>query len=109
LLALEKYFPSALVRSSPDLIYLFFGRTMFIQAAYFWRTVLSSRVFSALLDRCMMWLFDWKMNNITPQDKIYLYTHLYNYTSVKQIVVRRCHIEPVFLFSLFIDCRLSSS
>jgi lysosomal acid lipase/cholesteryl ester hydrolase len=75
-----------LINSSPELIYLFFGRGIFLRWVHFWLNILSRSFFALCIDSSMNYLFDWKAMNISGRQKLTMYQHLYSFTSVKQIV-----------------------
>jgi lysosomal acid lipase/cholesteryl ester hydrolase len=43
-------------------------------------------IFARMIDRSLIWLFDWHGSNITMDQKIAAYAHLYSFASVKSIV-----------------------
>lgn len=76
----------ALTRASPELIYLFFSRRIFIKMVVFWRELFSARAYTAAIDVCQKMLFGWESNHIRFLDKMIAYQHLYAFTSSKLIV-----------------------
>lgn len=85
-LGLENGLAAALINCSPELIFLFFGRGIFIKFVHFWMNVISPVFMASALDRSLRSLFNWKMKNIEQRQKLAVYQHLYTFTSVKQIV-----------------------
>lgn len=83
---LERGLAKTLINSSPELIFLFFGRGIFLRWVHFWVNVLSTSFFSRCIDASLKYLFDWDAKNITSRQKLTMYQHLYTFTSVKQIV-----------------------
>jgi len=76
----------ALTRASPELIYLFFSRKIFLKSVVFWRELFSARAYTALMDFCQGSLFGWDSAHIRFMDKMIAYQHLYAFTSSKLIV-----------------------
>jgi lysosomal acid lipase/cholesteryl ester hydrolase len=74
------------VKLSPEVIFLFFGRKVMLSFVPFWQRVLSPKTFVYFLDTSMRWMFGWHCENISQEAKIVYYQHLFAYTSVKQIV-----------------------
>ena len=79
----------SIVKMTPELIFLFFGRKVMLEFVPFWREVLSPLFYVHMMDLSMQWIFGWHSQNMLLEDKIIFYQHLFSYTSVKQIVVRR--------------------
>ncbi|KAF8248100.1 alpha/beta-hydrolase [Wilcoxina mikolae CBS 423.85] len=76
----------ALMKSSPNLMYLFFGRKSILSSTTFWQSILYPPIFVRVIDLAMDFLFEWKCSNIPLNQKLAAYTHLYSYTSVKSVV-----------------------
>ncbi|CAG8734308.1 13364_t:CDS:2, partial [Acaulospora morrowiae] len=77
---------NALIKSSPNVLYLIFGRKAMLSMVLFWKKVLSPPIFTKIVDVALKFLFDWDCNNITEIQKIIGYYHLYSCSSVKCIV-----------------------
>ncbi|KAF8638042.1 hypothetical protein AX16_010674 [Volvariella volvacea WC 439] len=75
-----------LMKSSPTLMYLFFGRKSILSSATMWQSILYPPIFAKVIDTSLVWLFDWHSLNITNQQKIAAYAHLYSFASVKSVV-----------------------
>ncbi|GMM53648.1 sterol esterase [Maudiozyma humilis] len=75
-----------IAKSSPSLMYLFFGRNIILPSAVTWQRTIHPTVFNKLIDLGNRILFNWKSFNITPQQKLACYAKLYSTTSVKSIV-----------------------
>lgn len=90
----------ALTKTSPELLFLFFGRKIFIRSVSFWRNVMSPVMFTRSIDWCQHQLFGWDGMHIRPHDKIIAYQHLYAFTSSKLIVhwfqIMRSHRLQMF-------------
>lgn len=96
-----------IVKMSPEVVFLLLGRNVMLGFVPFWQRVLSPRVFVYLIDSSMKWVFGWNSTNMTLEDKIIFYQHLFAYTSVKQIVVLKntflvITITLIFLLSLIL-------
>jgi lysosomal acid lipase/cholesteryl ester hydrolase len=76
----------SLMRASPSLIYLFFGRKAILQSTAFWQSIMYPPLFVKTIDLSLKSLFNWKCNNITYPQKLVAYSHLYSFTSVKSVV-----------------------
>lgn len=76
----------SLCRASPELLFLLFGKQIFLRSAIFWRSILSCTAYARLLDYCMWWLFGWSCAKLSAVEKPWLYSHLFSYTSTKMIV-----------------------
>ncbi|CCH59728.1 hypothetical protein TBLA_0B09130 [Henningerozyma blattae CBS 6284] len=75
-----------LVKSSPNLMYLFFGHNIIYPSAVIWRRTLHPKLFNLGVDTGNKLLFNWHALNITEKQKLVSYNKLYSTTSVKSIV-----------------------
>ncbi|KAI8096736.1 Alpha/Beta hydrolase protein [Halteromyces radiatus] len=76
----------AFVKAAPSVVYLIFGRKMPLELAMFWQRMVSPPLYVRIIDTCVKFLFGWQGNNITPEQKLVSYQHLYSPTSVKTLV-----------------------
>lgn len=76
----------ALVKTSPDVLFLAFGRKSILSSATMWQSILYPPIFVRLIDMSLAFLFAWYGRNITVQQKLAAYPHLYSFTSVKSVV-----------------------
>ncbi|EKM53356.1 uncharacterized protein PHACADRAFT_259672 [Phanerochaete carnosa HHB-10118-sp] len=76
----------ALVKASPTLLYLIFGRKAILSSAHGWQSLLYPPLFSAAINTSLRWLFNWHSRNISSTQKHAAYAHLYSFTSVKSVV-----------------------
>ncbi|KAJ6257566.1 hypothetical protein Dda_7351 [Drechslerella dactyloides] len=76
----------ALVKASPDVIFLFFGRRSLLSSTMFWQSILYPPIFVSVIDKSLKFLFNWTGRNISLQQKLAAYAHLYSLTSVKALV-----------------------
>jgi lysosomal acid lipase/cholesteryl ester hydrolase len=79
-------FINSIVKASPSIIYLLFGRRAAISMVYFWQEVIPTPLFVKFIDYCMYFLFNWHSRNIDYKSKLSCYLHLYSTTSVKVLV-----------------------
>ncbi|CAG8728421.1 19776_t:CDS:2, partial [Cetraspora pellucida] len=77
---------NAFIKTSPDIIYLFFGRRAMLTMALFWQRVLSPPIFTKIVDFALKFLFGWSCENISEIQKAIGYYHLYSCSSVKSVV-----------------------
>lgn len=76
----------ALVKTSPDILFLAFGRKSILSSATMWQGILYPPIFVRLIDTSLSFLFNWNGRNITPHQKLAAYPHLYSFTSTKSVV-----------------------
>jgi lysosomal acid lipase/cholesteryl ester hydrolase len=67
-------------------MFLFFGRKSILPSAAMWQSIIYPPIFAKIIDRALMFLFDWRSRNITTHQKIAAYAHLYSFASVKSVV-----------------------
>lgn len=92
----------ALMKASPDIMNLIFGKKILLPSATFWKNIIYPPLFVRVIDIAVAGLFDWKGLNITFNQKIASYSHLYSPTSVKS-VVHWFQIIRNFRFQMFDD------
>ncbi|KAL7947252.1 Alpha/Beta hydrolase protein [Trichoderma barbatum] len=76
----------SLVKASPSVLYLMFGRRSILSSATMWETLLYPPLFCRLIDMGLSFLFGWRTNNISTSQKLAAYPHLYSFTSTKSVV-----------------------
>ncbi|MCJ1321116.1 cholesterol esterase [Xylographa vitiligo] len=76
----------SLVKASPEVIFLAFGRRSILSSTTMWQTILYPPIFTRLIDMSLAFLFGWKTQNISVHQKLAAYPHLYSYTSTKSMV-----------------------
>ncbi|KAL0077059.1 Alpha/Beta hydrolase protein [Phycomyces blakesleeanus] len=74
------------VKATPSVIYLLFGRKTPLKLALFWQRIISPPMFVKLIDGSVGFLFGWTGKNMTADQKLVSYQHLYSLTSVKSLV-----------------------
>jgi lysosomal acid lipase/cholesteryl ester hydrolase len=76
----------ALVKASPQVLYLLFGRRSILSSATMWQSILYPPIFVRFIDMGLHFLFGWTAQNISPSQKLAAYPHLYSFTSTKSVV-----------------------
>lgn len=76
----------SLVKASPQVLYLMFGRRSILSSATMWETLLYPPLFCRLIDMGLSFLFGWRTTNISASQKLAAYPHLYSFTSTKSVV-----------------------
>ncbi|KAK5082896.1 cholesterol esterase [Lithohypha guttulata] len=76
----------ALVKTSPDLLFLAFGRKSILSSATMWQSILYPPIFVRLIDLSLSFLFGWNSKNMSTHQKLAAYPHLYSFTSTKSVV-----------------------
>lgn len=74
------------VKTSPDVLFLAFGRKSILPSTTMWQSILYPPIFVRLIDTSLQFLFGWTGRNITNYQKLASYPHLYSYTSTKSVV-----------------------
>ncbi|PHH65254.1 hypothetical protein CDD81_3113 [Ophiocordyceps australis] len=76
----------SLVKASPSVLYLMFGRRSILSSATMWETLLYPPIFTGVIDMGLHFLFKWRTRNISASQKLAAYPHLYSFTSTKSVV-----------------------
>ncbi|KAI1080160.1 alpha/beta-hydrolase [Whalleya microplaca] len=76
----------ALVKASPQVLFLLFGRRSILSSATMWQSILYPPIFMRCIDMGLSFLFGWKTKNISVSQKLAAYPHLYSFTSTKSVV-----------------------
>lgn len=76
----------ALVKASPEVLFLAFGRRSILSSATMWQSILYPPIFVRLIDMSLSFLFNWSGKNISTSQKLAAYPHLYSLTSTKSVV-----------------------
>ncbi|KAI9843282.1 MAG: cholesterol esterase [Sclerophora amabilis] len=76
----------ALIKASPEVIFLAFGRKSILSSTTMWQTIIYPPIFVRIIDIALLFLFNWTGRNISPHQKLAAYSHLYSYTSTKSVV-----------------------
>jgi hypothetical protein len=84
--ALSSGVVDSLMRASPNFIFLAFGRRAILGSTTMWQAILYPPIFVRLIDMSLKFLFAWTAVNITSEQKLAAYPHLYSFTSVKSVV-----------------------
>lgn len=75
-----------LMKASPTLMFLFFGRKSILSSTVMWQSIVYPPIFAKIIDTSLTFLFDWHSYNISTHQKIAAYAHLYSFASVKSVV-----------------------
>ena len=76
----------ALVKASPQVLFLLFGRRSILSSATMWESLLYPPLFTKVIDLGLSFLFAWRTKNISTSQKLAAYPHLYSFTSTKSVV-----------------------
>jgi lysosomal acid lipase/cholesteryl ester hydrolase len=76
----------ALVKASPQVLFLLFGRRSILSSATMWQSILYPPIFVRAIDMGLSFLFGWHAGNISASQKLAAYPHLYSFTSTKSVV-----------------------
>ncbi|KAK4102184.1 alpha/beta-hydrolase [Parathielavia hyrcaniae] len=76
----------ALVKASPQVLFLLFGRRSILSSATMWESLLYPPLFTKVIDLGLSFLFNWRTQNISTSQKLAAYPHLYSFTSTKSVV-----------------------
>lgn len=67
-------------------MFLFFGRRSILSSAVMWQQILYPPIFTQLIDGALNFLFHWRGANMSADQKIAAYSHLYSFASTKSVV-----------------------
>lgn len=76
----------SLVKASPQLLFLAFGRRSMLGSTMMWQSILYPPIFVQVIDRSLKFLFNWSSKNISAHQKLAAYPHLFSFTSTKSVV-----------------------
>lgn len=76
----------SLVKASPDLLFLAFGRKSILSSTAMWQAILYPPIFVRVIDLCLSFLFGWTVKNISTHQKLAAYPHLFSFSSTKTVV-----------------------
>ena len=76
----------SLVKASPEVLFLAFGRRSILSSATMWQSILYPPIFVRIIDMSLSFLFNWSGKNISVPQKLAAYPHLYSFTSTKSVV-----------------------
>ncbi|KAL2758500.1 hypothetical protein ACRALDRAFT_1040486 [Sodiomyces alcalophilus JCM 7366] len=76
----------ALVKASPQVLFLLFGRRSILSSTTMWQSILYPPIFVKIIDYSLSFLFNWQTKNISSSQKLAAYPHLYSFTSTKSVV-----------------------
>ncbi|KAH9944455.1 triacylglycerol lipase [Epithele typhae] len=76
----------SLMKASPTLLFLIFGRKSIMSSVPAWQSLLYPPVYCAAISSSLSWLFNWQSHNISDLQKLAAFSHLYSSASVKSVV-----------------------
>lgn len=76
----------SLVKASPHVLFLLFGRRSILSSATMWQSILYPPLHARVIDMGLRFLFNWRTLNIAASQKLAAYPHLYSFTSTKSVV-----------------------
>lgn len=76
----------SLMKASPQVLFLLFGRRSILSSATMWQSILYPPIFVRLIDMGLSFLFGWHARNMSTSQKLAAYPHLYSFTSTKSVV-----------------------
>ncbi|RKF57378.1 putative lipase C16A3.12c [Erysiphe neolycopersici] len=76
----------ALIKASPQALFLLFGRRSILSSTTTWQSILYPPIYCRAIDMAIKFLFGWKTLNISLSQKLAAYHHLYSFTSTKSVV-----------------------
>ncbi|KAI0894096.1 alpha/beta-hydrolase [Annulohypoxylon nitens] len=76
----------ALIKASPQVLFLLFGRRSILSSATMWQSILYPPIFIKVIDMGLSFLFGWQTKNLSVSQKLAAYPHLYSFTSTKSVV-----------------------
>lgn len=77
---------SSLIKATPQVLFLAFGRKAILSSTTMWEALLYPALYVSIIDKALSFLFSWKTANITTSQKLAAYPHLFSYTSTKSVV-----------------------
>ncbi len=83
---LQNRIVDALIKASPQVLFLLFGRRSILSSATTWQSILYPPIFIKVIDMGNNFLFGWKSKNMSVSQKLAAYPHLYSFTSTKSVV-----------------------
>jgi len=76
----------SLMKASPQVLFLLFGRRSILSSATMWQSILYPPIFVRVIDMGLSFLFGWHARNMSTSQKLAAYPHLYSFTSTKSVV-----------------------
>lgn len=76
----------SLMKASPQVLFLLFGRRSILSSATMWQSILYPPIFVRTIDMGLKFLFGWHARNMSTSQKLAAYPHLYSFTSTKSVV-----------------------
>lgn len=82
----SNYFVDYIVKVNPKIMYHLFGRRCLLPSVTFWQNICYPPIFVKIVDVSLKILFNWDLSNISLNQKLCGYAHLYSFSSVKSVV-----------------------
>jgi lysosomal acid lipase/cholesteryl ester hydrolase len=76
----------SLMKASPQVVFLAFGRKSILSSTTMWQAILYPPIFVRIIDISLRTLFNWTGENISQAQKLAAYPHLFSFTSTKSVV-----------------------
>lgn len=76
---------SFLVTSAPGLLYRIFGKRAILPSVVFWQKLMGPVLYEKVVDKSLVFLFNWKSGNIKTSQKKVGYPHMFSPSSVKSV------------------------
>ncbi|KAI5297321.1 cholesterol esterase, partial [Ascosphaera atra] len=76
----------SLVKASPTALFLAFGRGAILNSAPIWQSIFYRPLYIRVIDAAVGMLFGWHCRNMSFDQKLAAYPHLYSFTSTKSVV-----------------------
>jgi len=76
----------ALMKASPTVVFLIFGRKSILSSVTMWQSIIYPPIFVSIIDLAVRLLFNWESKGMTHAQKLAAYAHLFSLSSVKAVV-----------------------
>lgn len=77
---------SFFVNSAPNSLYRLFGKRAILPSVVFWQMLMGPSLFETVVDKSLVFLFNWKSKNIPIIQKKIGYPHMFSPSSVKSVL-----------------------
>lgn len=77
---------SFLVKNGSRLLYMMFGHRAILPSVVFWQKIMGPLIYEQVVNKSLVFLFNWKSNNISQIQKQIGYPHMFSPSSVKTVV-----------------------
>ena len=76
---------SFLISSAPNLLYRIFGKRALLPSVVFWQKLMGPNLYQTVVDKSLVFLFNWSSGNIETSQKKIGYPHMFSPSSVKSV------------------------